>query len=84
MLYTQIGSAFISGVVFAIILIPVNRWIAVKIAFYSQELMTAKDSRIGITVETLTGAKHIKLLAWEDVFIDKIQGTISALFSHNT
>lgn len=74
LLYTQIGAAFVAGVLFAAALIPINRWIAVKIGIYSQQLMAAKDLRIGITVETLTGAKHIKLLAWEDVFIDKIHG----------
>ncbi|XP_058815016.1 ATP-binding cassette sub-family C member 10 [Topomyia yanbarensis] len=72
LLYTQLGLAFLAGVIFAIILIPINRQIALKIGQLSQGLMTAKDGRISITTETITGAKHIKLNAWEDVFIDKI------------
>lgn len=42
--------------------------------------MSAKDDRIAATVETISGAKHIKLLAWEDVFIDKIQGYRKQIF----
>ncbi|XP_053697505.1 ATP-binding cassette sub-family C member 10 [Sabethes cyaneus] len=73
LLYTQLGLAFLAGVAFAILLIPVNRKIAMKIGQLSQGLMTAKDARISITTETIAGAKHIKLNAWEDVFIDKIE-----------
>lgn len=73
LLYTQLGLAFLAGVIFAIILIPINRQIAMKIGQLSQGLMTAKDGRIGITAETIAGAKHIKLNAWEDVFVSKIE-----------
>lgn len=73
LLYTQIGAAFIAGVVFGVALIPVNRWIAVKIGTYSQKLMDAKDKRVSATTESLAGVKQIKLLAWEEIFIKKIQ-----------
>lgn len=73
LLYTQIGIAFAAGVVFATILIPINRWLAKRIASYSTELLDAKDARVSQTFESLAGAKQIKILAWEDVFIDKIQ-----------
>ncbi|XP_055637767.1 ATP-binding cassette sub-family C member 10 [Toxorhynchites rutilus septentrionalis] len=72
-LYTQLGLAFLAGVVFAVILIPINRQIAMKIGQLSQGLMTAKDGRVSVTTETIAGAKHIKLNAWEDVFVDKIE-----------
>lgn len=77
LLYIQIGIAFIAGVCFAAALIPINRWIANKIQSYSENLMSSKDARIGLTKETLAGAKQIKLLTWENVFIDRIQGTFS-------
>lgn len=35
--------------------------------------MTAKDARLAATNETISGAKQIKLHAWEDVFIEKIR-----------
>lgn len=74
LLYTQIGLSFLAGVAFAVALIPVNRWIANKIGSLSASLMTAKDARVSLTSEAINGAKQIKLLAWEDVFIEKIQG----------
>lgn len=72
LLYTQIGIAFIFGVIFAVILIPINRYIAQKIGSLSMLLMKAKDKRVQIAKEALTGAKQIKLQALEDVFKDKI------------
>lgn len=73
LLYTQIGLAFVGGVIFAIILIPITRWLANKISAISKELLKAKDARVSLTYETLSGAKQIKVLAWEDIFIEKIQ-----------
>ena len=73
LLYTQLGVAFVAGVIFATLLIPLNRYIALKIATLSQGLMAAKDSRVSLTTETLSGAKQIKINAWEDVFIKKIE-----------
>lgn len=72
LLYTQLGAAFVAGVVFATALIPINRWLAGRIGHYSQGLMSAKDARLSTTTETMNGAKQIKLHAWEDVFIGKI------------
>lgn len=74
LLYTQIGVAFVGGVIFGIILIPINRWLASKISSLSTELLAAKDGRVSQYFEALSGIKQIKILAWEDVFVDKIQG----------
>lgn len=73
LLYTQLGAAFVAGVIFAASLIPINRWLAKRIASYSQGLMSAKDARLSTTKEVINGAKQIKLHAWEDVFIKKIR-----------
>uniref|UniRef100_A0A1A9WKS6 ABC-type xenobiotic transporter n=1 Tax=Glossina brevipalpis TaxID=37001 RepID=A0A1A9WKS6_9MUSC len=72
LLYTQLGAAFIAGVIFAVSLIPINRWLAKRIANYSQGLMSAKDARLSTTKEVINGAKQIKLHAWEDIFLQKI------------
>jgi ATP-binding cassette subfamily C (CFTR/MRP) protein 10 len=44
----QVGLAFLAGVGFAVMLIPVNRVIAVKIGDLSQKLMSQKDSRVKV------------------------------------
>lgn len=73
LLYTQLGVAFVFGVAFAVILIPVNRYIAQKIGALSMLLMGAKDKRVQMAKEAMTGAKQIKLQSLEDVFKDKIE-----------
>lgn len=75
LLYTQIGLAFVGGVIFCVILIPITRWLANKISSISKEFLEAKDARVSLTYETLSGAKQIKVLAWEDIFIERIQST---------
>jgi ATP-binding cassette subfamily C (CFTR/MRP) protein 10 len=72
LLYTQLKFAFIPGVIFAIILIPINRYIATKISVYSKSLMEAKDKRVKLTTEALIGVKQIKLQALEDIFTERI------------
>uniref|UniRef100_W8AAQ1 ABC-type xenobiotic transporter n=1 Tax=Ceratitis capitata TaxID=7213 RepID=W8AAQ1_CERCA len=73
LLYTQLGAAFLAGLIFGIVLIPINRLIAQRIGQYSRGLMTAKDLRLAVTSETMSGAKQIKMHAWEDIFIEKIR-----------
>ncbi|XP_059617131.1 ATP-binding cassette sub-family C member 10 [Phlebotomus argentipes] len=73
LLYTQVGVAFVAGVLFAVALIPINRWLALRIAKLSQGLMMAKDARVSLCSEALAGAKQIKLYAWEDIFVKRIK-----------
>lgn len=73
LLYTQIGLAFVGGVIFAIFLIPITRWLAKQISSISKDFLEAKDARVSQTYETLSGAKQIKILAWEDIFVERIQ-----------
>lgn len=67
------GTAFVGGLIFAIILIPITRWLANQISSLSRQFLEAKDGRVSQTFEALSGAKQIKTLAWEDVFINKIE-----------
>jgi len=48
LLYLQVGVAFLAGVGFAVLLVPVNRYIAVKIAELSESLMAQKDCRVKV------------------------------------
>lgn len=73
LLYTQLGIAFISGVLFALLLIPINRYVAKKIGKLSEFFMAAKDKRVQLATEALSGAKQIKMQALEDIFSEKIQ-----------
>ncbi|XP_067143928.1 LOW QUALITY PROTEIN: ATP-binding cassette sub-family C member 10 [Centruroides vittatus] len=72
LLYNQVGIAFVSGVVFAVLLVPINQKIASKIGKLSQLMMEKKDERIVFMKELLTGIRVIKMHYWEDVFASKI------------
>jgi len=44
----QVGVSFLAGLGFAILLIPVNKWLAGKIGRLSQSLMAQKDARVKV------------------------------------
>ena len=48
LLYEQVGLAFLAGLVFAVILIPINRWLAIKIGQLSTKMMAQKDTRVKV------------------------------------
>lgn len=72
LLYHLLGLAFVTGVVFAVVLIPINRWICNKIGELSAKMMDWKDKRIKLMSETLMGIRVIKMHAWEDLFHKRI------------
>ncbi|KAI0210503.1 Multidrug resistance-associated protein 7 [Lamellibrachia satsuma] len=72
LLHQQIGLAFLAGLAFAILLIPINRWIAIKIAQLSTSMMSQKDGRVKVMNELLTGIRIIKFYVWEGHFRKKV------------
>ena len=73
LLYHLLGLAFVTGVVFAIVLIPINRWICNKIGELSAKMMEWKDKRIRLMTEVLMGIRVIKMHSWEDLFEKRIR-----------
>ena len=53
LLYQQVGIAFLAGVGFAVLLVPINRWLALKIGQLSQTMMSQKDARVRVSVYIL-------------------------------
>lgn len=72
LMYTEVGLAFLSGLAFSIILIPINKMIASKIGSMSSKMMEHKDERLKIMSEVLLGIKSIKLYVWEQHFMKTI------------
>lgn len=72
LLYQQIGLTFLTGVAFAIILIPINKVIASKIGTLSQEMMLYKDERVKLISEIIYGIRTIKMNTYENYFMDRI------------
>ncbi|CAF1369283.1 unnamed protein product [Adineta steineri] len=72
LLYKQIGLTFLTGLAFAIILIPINKVIASKIAILSQDMMLYKDERVKLISEILYGIRTIKMNTYENYFINRM------------
>ncbi|KAF6033651.1 ABCC10 [Bugula neritina] len=81
LLYQQVGWSFLAGVAFAIVLIPVNRKIAIKIGDLSSKMMGQKDCRVQTMNEMIFGIRVIKLFCWEDYFVDRVNRQRSAELS---
>ena len=64
--------AFLSGLIFTILIIPVNKVIASRIGLLSEKMMQAKDKRVNTMSELLSGIRVIKYFNWQDVFADKV------------
>lgn len=66
------GLAFLAGLLFSIVLIPINKTIAMKIGSLSTELMKQKDSRVKVMTELLRGIKSVKIHVWDSYFVKVI------------
>jgi ATP-binding cassette subfamily C (CFTR/MRP) protein 10 len=72
LLYEQIGLTFLTGLAFAIILIPINKVIASKIGKLSQDMMLYKDERVKLISEIIYGIRTIKMNTYEKYFIERM------------
>lgn len=77
-LLAQVRYAFLAGLAVVVLLIPVNRWLAVKIEGASVRMMGYKDARLQVMGELLRGIHQVKLSAWEPRFIRKVNAPADA------
>lgn len=68
----QVRLAFLAGLAVVLALIPVNRWLAMRIEAASTEMMGCKDVRVRRTGELLRGIRQIKAAAWEPAFLARV------------
>lgn len=80
-MYQQVGLSFLAGVAFAVLLIPVNKYVANKIGELSTDMMRHKDTRVTLISDMLRGIRTVKMHVWEDYFINKINGKLLRQFN---
>ena len=73
LLYQYIGIAFIPGVFVMIIFLIINYYYRTQFSKYLKLHLKKSDSRINVTTEMINNLKAIKLNAWDDIAIKKIQ-----------
>jgi ATP-binding cassette subfamily C (CFTR/MRP) protein 10 len=72
LLWRQLGLSFLTGLACALLLIPVNRYLANEIGLASEIMMSHKDRRVGLMHELLYGIRTVKFLGWEAGFLRRI------------
>ncbi len=70
---TQVSYACLAGVSVIVLLIPANRWLAVKIQKANDRMMLYKDARVKRMGDLLHGIRAIKTAAWEQVFAERVR-----------
>ena len=73
-LWGELGPSSLGGVAVIICMVPVTKFIAQYMGNLQKILMKAKDKRIELNSEVLSGMKVIKLQAWEEPFQSRILG----------
>lgn len=68
----QVGTAFVAGLVVIVALVPINRWLANRIAASSGALMAAKDARLRAVSDTIANVRAVKCGRLEGVFSQRI------------
>lgn len=71
-LYHLVGISMLAGVGAMILMIPINGVIARLMKRLQKKQMKNKDSRIRLTTEILNNIKSIKLYAWSQAFMNKL------------
>ncbi|KAJ1668229.1 hypothetical protein EV178_000574 [Coemansia sp. RSA 1646] len=73
LLYGTLGWSVFAGIFVMVAAIPVNNWIVKRMRVLQVAQMKNKDKRTSLIEEALSGAKVIKLYAWERPFLHRIQ-----------
>nr|UJH94494.1 Ycf1.1 [Starmerella bombicola] len=72
-LYQLMGNSMWVGVIVLVMLVPINSYLASTQKTLQKQQMSDKDLRTRLTSELLSSIKSIKLYAWEDAFLNRLQ-----------
>uniref|UniRef100_A0A671TU15 ATP-binding cassette, sub-family C (CFTR/MRP), member 10 n=1 Tax=Sparus aurata TaxID=8175 RepID=A0A671TU15_SPAAU len=82
LLYLQVGVAFLGGLGVALLLLPFNRFLAIRILSNSKGMLRCKDDRVKLMTEILFGIRVIKFYNWEPHFTQKVNDSRKQELSH--
>ncbi|KAK2918532.1 ATP-binding cassette sub-family C member 10 [Channa argus] len=82
LLYLQVGVAFLGGLCVALLLVPLNKFLASRILSNNKHMLRYKDSRVKLMTEILFGIRVIKFYNWEPHFTQKVADCRKQELSH--
>uniref|UniRef100_K3WUY0 ABC-type xenobiotic transporter n=1 Tax=Globisporangium ultimum (strain ATCC 200006 / CBS 805.95 / DAOM BR144) TaxID=431595 RepID=K3WUY0_GLOUD len=72
LLSNEVSYAFVAGLVVLGVMLPVQTLLGGKIQSVTKFMLQYRDERVNLTAECLKAIKTIKLLAWVDVYLAKV------------
>ncbi|XP_058497006.1 ATP-binding cassette sub-family C member 10 isoform X1 [Solea solea] len=82
LLYLQVGLAFLGGLGVALLLVPLNKFLASRIISNNKHMLRHKDSRVKLMTEILFGIRVIKFYNWESHFTQRVGDCRKQELSH--
>ncbi|KAJ2514082.1 hypothetical protein H4217_005958 [Coemansia sp. RSA 1939] len=79
LLYSTLGWSVFAGVGVMVTAIPINSWLARRMKKLYVEQMKNKVKRTSLTEEALSGISVLRLYAWEQPFLQRIQNVRESL-----
>lgn len=72
LLSKEVSYAFVAGLVVLGVMLPVQTLLGGKIQSVTKFMLQFRDERVSLTAECLKAIKTIKLLAWVDTYVEKM------------
>ena len=82
LIYAYIGWPALVGVVVLLLLAPGNYFAMKSMLTYTRSIQTARDRRVKLLTEVLSGMKIVKLLGWERELNDQLENSREAELEH--
>ena|ERR1700761_5288458 len=73
LLYGLLGVSAFAGVAVLIVATPLNHFLTKRAFKIQKGVLAARDKRMGVLNEILTGMKFIKFFAWEGKWVDRAE-----------
>jgi ABC-type bacteriocin/lantibiotic exporter with double-glycine peptidase domain len=72
-MHPQLGVSAFAGVAVLVFLMPINAWVGRAQASFTRKTMEARDKRIKLVNEVLTGVRIVKMFGWEHSYMNRIR-----------
>ncbi|KDO34831.1 hypothetical protein SPRG_22062 [Saprolegnia parasitica CBS 223.65] len=73
----EVSYAFVAGLVVLGVMLPIQAWLGSTLQRVTRAMLSFRDDRVEWSSMLLQGVRVLKLLAWTDVYLDKMQAARS-------
>eukprot|EP00301_Raphidiophrys_heterophryoidea_P005610 c12337_g2_i1.p1 GENE.c12337_g2_i1~~c12337_g2_i1.p1 ORF type:complete len:1012 (+),score=248.52 c12337_g2_i1:94-3129(+) len=73
LLHDEVGLSTFAGLGVLIVLMPLNAFVGRKQAFLTRKTMEARDKRVKLVNEVVSGVRIVKMFGWEHSFLQQVK-----------